>query len=67
MSTNRLKKDRENGMWAGVLYGIAEGLEIDPALLRIGYVLMTMMMGGIFGFILYVIAACCIPDKSDDE
>ncbi|MPM15851.1 hypothetical protein SDC9_62224 [bioreactor metagenome] len=54
----------ENGkMVAGVCGGIAEYFNIDPSLVRLGWVLLTL--AGTVGFWAYVIACFILPKKSD--
>jgi len=53
----RLYRDRSNKMMAGVCAGLAQYLEIDPVLVRVGFVLGAFANGiGILGyFILWVL------------
>jgi len=57
----------ENGkMISGVCGGIAEYFEVDPSLIRIALVVLSLLLGvGIGGVIAYVITACILPKKSD--
>lgn len=57
----KLYRSRENRMLCGVCGGIAEYFNIDPTLIRLGFVL--------FGFtgtaiLAYFIAAVIIPDRA---
>jgi phage shock protein PspC (stress-responsive transcriptional regulator) len=65
MSTNRLVKDEEHGVWAGVLAGLANHLDLDPALVRIVYCIFTLASGLFFGFFVYIIMMLCIPSPED--
>jgi phage shock protein PspC (stress-responsive transcriptional regulator) len=65
MTTQRLTKNSEKGIWSGVLYGLAEHFEVDPAIVRIGYCLFSLATGFFFGLVLYFILSFCIPDKAD--
>lgn len=57
----RLYKSNENKMIDGVCGGIAEFLDIDPTLVRLGWVLFCALGGS--GIIAYIIAAIIIPRK----
>ena len=57
----RLYKSNENRMIDGVCGGIAEYFDIDPTLVRLGWVLFCALGGS--GIIAYVIAVIIIPRK----
>ena len=59
----RLYKSNEDKMIDGVCGGIAEYFNIDPTLVRLGWVLFCAMGGS--GFLAYVIAAI-IPRRPLD-
>lgn len=46
-STERLFRSRTNRVWGGVLGGMGQYVGIDPMLLRVGYVLITLITAGI--------------------
>ena len=50
-------------MVCGVCGGIAEYFDIDPTLVRLGFVLLSCAAGG--GLLAYIIAAIIIPVKSN--
>jgi phage shock protein C len=50
---------------AGVCGGIAEYFDVDPTLIRLGWVVMTIMTGIVPGIIAYFIAAAVMPVKPD--
>ncbi len=56
----RSKKDR---LLAGVCAGIAKYLNTDPALIRLIWVLFTLLTGILTGIIAYIIAAIIIPEE----
>lgn len=49
-------------MVSGVCGGIAEYFDLDPSLVRIGWVVFTCFAGS--GLIAYIIAAIILPRKS---
>ena len=55
----RLYKSRRNRMIDGICGGIAEYFEADPTLVRILWVLITLLGGS--GFILYIVAMIIMP------
>lgn len=57
----RLFRSRENKMIYGVCGGIAEYFNIDPTLVRLGWVLVSVCSFGT-GVLAYFIAAVIIPE-----
>lgn len=55
----KLYRSRSNKIVAGVCGGIGEYFNVDPTLIRLGFVALSFMLGG--GFIAYIIAAIVIP------
>jgi len=52
-----------NRMVAGVLGGIAEYLDVDPTVIRLAYVFLTIFTAGFPGFFAYIVAALIVPAK----
>lgn len=59
----RLYKSNENKMLCGVCGGIAEYFDVDPTLVRLGWVVLCAMVGS--GILAYIIAAIVIPHKPE--
>ena len=57
----RLYKSNANRMICGVCGGIAEYFDIDPTLVRLGWILFCALGGS--GFLAYLIAAVIIPEN----
>ena len=55
-----LHKSGDNKMIAGICGGIGEYFNIDPTLIRLGWVLFCAMGGS--GIVAYIIAAIIIPE-----
>lgn len=55
----RLYKSNQNKMLDGVCGGIAEYFDLDPTLVRLGWVLFSALGGS--GVIAYIVAAVVIP------
>src|SRR5262245_66522061 len=52
-------------MLAGVSGGLAEYLEIHPAIFRVGFVVLTLLGGA--GILIYLAAWLVIPDEGKDD
>jgi len=55
----KLYRSRDNKVLAGVCGGIGEYFEIDPVIIRLIWIVLTMIWG--FGLFLYIIAIFLIP------
>lgn len=55
----------KEGMIAGVCAGIAQYFGIDPTIVRIGWVLVSLFTGGFLGLIAYIVCAFIIPLEDD--
>ena len=65
MSDKKLYKIEEDKKIEGVCGGLAEYLNVDPTLIRLGWALASLFTGCILGVIAYVICAVIIPKKSE--
>ena len=61
MENKRLYRSTSNCMLAGVCGGIAEYFNIDPTLVRLGWVLFSALGGS--GVLAYIVAALIIPKE----
>lgn len=61
----RLYKSSTDKKLDGVCAGVAEYLEVDPTLIRLIYVLLTMFTAVIPGLFAYIILALIIPRESE--
>ncbi len=59
--TKRLTRSDSEKMIAGVCGGIADYFDLDPTLVRIGYVLLSLFSAGFPGIIVYIILAAVMP------
>ena len=62
--SKRLYKSEDNRILCGVCGGIGEYLGIDPTLVRLVWVLITLAAGA--GVLLYIIAAIIMPREPLD-
>ena len=60
---SKLTKSATDRMIAGVCGGLAEYFDMDPTLVRVGYVLLSSLSAAFPGIILYVILAVVMPEK----
>jgi phage shock protein PspC (stress-responsive transcriptional regulator) len=56
-----LCRPADNRMIAGVAAGVARALGVDPVIVRIGFVVLTLL--GAFGVVLYLAGWALIPDE----
>lgn len=61
--TKKLYKSNKNKMIDGVCGGIGEYFDIDPTLVRLGWVAFCALGGS--GLLAYIIAAIIIPRSSE--
>lgn len=55
----RLFRSREDRMVSGVCGGVAKYFDVDPSLVRLGWILLAAFAGS--GILAYIIAAVVIP------
>lgn len=60
METKRLYRSRDHRVVAGVAGGLATYLGIDPALIRLAFVLLTIFNG--MGLLLYLVLWLIVPN-----
>jgi phage shock protein PspC (stress-responsive transcriptional regulator) len=58
---DRLYRSRDERMFAGVAGGVAERLDLDPSLVRVVWVILMFLSGGLF-FLLYIVMAILVPE-----
>ena len=61
----RLYRVEQGKMLSGVCGGIAEYFDLDPSLVRLGWIVFCALGGS--GVLAYIIAAIVIPTKSSVE
>lgn len=64
METPKKLKRSNNKMLAGICGGIAEYLNLDPTVVRIAYVLLSILLAAFPGIIVYLILMLIMP-KAD--
>jgi phage shock protein C len=64
----KLYRSNKNKVFAGVCGGIGEYMEVDPVVIRLIWILVSMVAGfGIPGLFAYFISALIIPQKPITE
>ena len=61
MVVKKLYRSEKNRMIAGVCGGLAEYWDMDPTLIRLLWVLVSLMVGS--GILLYILACLIMPDE----
>lgn len=61
MEPKRLYRSRKERKLAGVCGGIAEYFNLDPSIVRLGWIVIALAGGS--GLIAYILAAIVIPDE----
>jgi phage shock protein PspC (stress-responsive transcriptional regulator) len=63
MNEKRLVRMRNDRMFLGVASGLAHYLSIDPAIIRLIFVLLTLAGG--HGLLIYLILAVVLPEEEE--
>ncbi len=63
--TKKLYRSNKNKILSGVLGGLGEYAEIDPAIIRIIFILILIFTGFIPGLIAYFLFIIVIPKKAE--
>lgn len=59
----KLTRSKDKRILAGVMGGLGEFFGIDPTLLRLGYVILTVFSGFFPGIIGYILAVLIVPEE----
>lgn len=60
----RLYRSEKNRILAGILGGLGEYFDVDPTVLRLGWLLVFVFTGIFPGLLAYIIAIFIVPNKS---
>jgi phage shock protein C len=63
--TKRLYRSKQDRQIAGVCGGLAEYFNVDATLIRLGFLLLTLMGGP--GLLLYIILAIVVPEAGAEK
>ncbi|GMU23235.1 MAG: PspC family transcriptional regulator [Phycisphaerae bacterium] len=62
-----LRRSSENRMIAGVCGGLAEYFGMDPVLMRVLYVVGSIISAAFPGLLVYIVLWIIIPERGNDE
>ena len=62
----RLYRSTDERMFAGVCGGIAEYLDVDPTLVRLFFVALTLLSGG-QGLLIYIVLMLVVPEQPKEK
>ena len=62
----KLYRSRTDKTFAGVCGGLGKYINVDPTLVRVIYVLASLVFAGFPGLIVYIVLACIIPEEPMD-
>jgi phage shock protein C len=65
VSTKRLTRSRRHKMIAGVCGGLAEYFELDPTVVRVAYVLISIVSVAFPGILAYIVLMFVMPPPDD--
>ncbi len=57
----KFRRSRKNQMISGVCAGLAEFMNLDPTLVRIAYVLLSILSVGFPGILIYILMWIIVP------
>jgi phage shock protein C len=57
-----LTRSRTNKVFAGIMGGLGEFFGIDPVLIRLGYLILTVFTGFVPGLVGYFLAILIVPE-----
>jgi len=64
MSTNKpLRRSRSDRMLGGVLGGVAQYYDLDPVLVRVVYVIITILSAAFPGILIYLGCWVVVPEE----
>lgn len=67
MNAKRLFRSRNDRMIGGVCGGMADYFNLDPSLVRVGWVLITFFSGFFLGILAYVILMAVVPEHEPER
>jgi phage shock protein C len=62
----RLYKSRTDKVIEGVCGGIADYINMDPTVVRVLYVVLSVMSSGFPGILIYILLAIIMPNKPEE-
>ena len=65
--SRQLRRSRTNRQIAGVVGGLAEYFSVDPTLLRVGYVVVSIVSAAFPGILVYLLLWLLVPEAGNAE
>jgi phage shock protein C len=65
--TKRLYKSKEDRVIFGVIGGLGEYFDVDPTILRLGYIILAVVTTLLPAVLGYIIAALIVPNKPEHK
>lgn len=62
----KLYRSEQNKILAGVIGGIGEYFNVDPVILRVLYVLLTVFTGLVPGIVAYILMILVVPKRGQE-
>jgi phage shock protein C len=59
----KLYRSQTNKTVYGVLGGLGEYFDVDPTILRLGYIFFSVLSAGIGGVVIYFLAVLVVPEN----
>jgi len=59
----RVYRSRTNKVISGIIGGLGEYYDVDPTILRLGWILVALFTGVVPGLIAYFLAILIVPQK----
>ncbi|HET9174325.1 MAG TPA: PspC domain-containing protein [Candidatus Saccharimonadales bacterium] len=66
-TTKHLYRSRTDTVVSGVCAGIAEYLHVDPTIIRLAWIIVTILTGILPGVFVYLLAVALVPKKPDGD
>lgn len=67
MTAQKIYKSRSDRMIFGVCGGLGRYFDVDPTILRLGWVAITIFSGILPGVVIYIIALIIMPKEPEGE
>ena len=58
----KLYKSKKNRVFSGTIGGLGEYLEVDPVLLRVAWIILSVFSGVFPGLLTYLFVAVVVPE-----
>lgn len=67
MADRKLRRSRKHSMIAGVIGGIADHYGLDPVMLRVVYVVFSILSAAFPGILVYILLWILIPKEEESQ